>query len=396
MSPGYGGRLDPIEDRDTSYIDDMEDDDLGTDDEIAARRAEVEQTRCNVSSTLDAIKEKLDPQTLKAQATELADDLADKAKQTAHEVTENVVHKVQEATTDAAHKVHDATIGRAQEAVSGAVSTVRHASSDSVDFVKANPIPLALIGIGLGWLYMSMRRDDRSYRHYDNREYYRSQGYPGSIESPYTGAPYTGSQVGYTGNTSEYAGGYTSGYAGSYPGGMAGNQYTGDHASTGRVGEAVSQAKEKVGDAVSGAKEKVGEMVDRVQGRAGEVVDRVQDRAGQMVDRVQHTAERAKHMASEQKDRATDSFQRTLTENPIAVGIGALVIGAAVGMILPETPVENRWMGETRDQMMETAKQKAQEVGHKVQSVASETVQAAKETVKETVKEEARNQGLAA
>jgi len=392
MSPGYGGRLDPLEDRDTSYndIDEMEDDDLDTDGEIAARRAEVEQTRCNVSSTLDAIKEKLDPETLKTQATEMAGELAEKAKQTAHEVTENVVHKVQEATTEAAHKVHDATIGRAQEAVSGAVTSVRHASSDGADFVKANPIPLALIGIGLGWLYMNMRRDDRSYRHYDSREYYRTQGYPGSIESPYTG-----SQVGYTGNTADYAGGYTSGYAGSYPGGMSGGGYSGDNQGA-PMGEAMTHAKERVGEAVSGAKEKVGEIVDRVQGRAGEVVDRVQDRAGQVVDKVQHTATRAAHMAGEQKDRAADSFQRTLTENPLAVGIGALVIGAAVGMILPETRAENRWMGETRDQMVETAKQKAQEVGQKVQSVATETVQAAKETVKETVKEEVRNQGLAA
>ena len=43
--------------------------------------------------------------------------------------------------------VKEATVGRAQEAGSTIVETVR-----------ANPVPAALTGIGLGWLYMSARR----------------------------------------------------------------------------------------------------------------------------------------------------------------------------------------------------------------------------------------------
>src|SRR5689334_21019799 len=71
--------------------------------EIAAQVAEIEVTRTEMASTIDAIKEKLDPATLAQQAKE---------------------------------NLREATIGRAQEAVGSAVDTAKEAVSNAVDTAK--------------------------------------------------------------------------------------------------------------------------------------------------------------------------------------------------------------------------------------------------------------------
>ena len=64
----------------------------------------------------------------------------------------------------------------------------------------------------------------------------------------------------------------------------------------------------------------------------------------------------------------------------------ALALGAAAGMAIPETPQEQRWLGQARDRVVDKAQQTAQEVGQKVQAVAHEAM--------DTVREQARSQGL--
>ena len=45
--------------------------------------------------------------------------------------------------------------------------------------------------------------------------------------------------------------------------------------------------------------------------------------------------------------------------NPVIAGAGAVVIGAAVGALLPSTEKENKLMGHTRDELVREAKQVA-------------------------------------
>jgi hypothetical protein len=46
-------------------------------------------------------------------------------------------------------------------------------------------------------------------------------------------------------------------------------------------------------------------------------------------------------------------------DNPIGFGIAALAAGAAVGLSAPETETENQWMGDTRDALIDRAKEMA-------------------------------------
>ncbi len=96
-------------------------------DEIEVTRVEIEQTRADMSETVDAIQERLSPENLKDQAKE---------------------------------RVREATVGRARETGSGIMETIRE-----------NPVPAALTGIGLGWLLMSGRNQRSTQVHYRSGPY---------------------------------------------------------------------------------------------------------------------------------------------------------------------------------------------------------------------------------
>jgi ElaB/YqjD/DUF883 family membrane-anchored ribosome-binding protein len=94
--------------------------------EIERTRAEIERTRADMGETVDAIQQRLSPEGLKEQAKD---------------------------------RVKEATVGKAQ----GAGSTI-------VETVRANPVPAALTGIGLGWLFMSARRQSSAQLRYEDRD----------------------------------------------------------------------------------------------------------------------------------------------------------------------------------------------------------------------------------
>lgn len=104
--------------------------------EIEHTRAEIERTRADMSETVDAIQERLSPDTLKEQAKD---------------------------------RVKEATVGKAQEAGSGIVGTIRQ-----------NPVPAALTGIGLGWLLVSARRQSAG----QEARLYRRPAYDATYDYP--------------------------------------------------------------------------------------------------------------------------------------------------------------------------------------------------------------------
>jgi len=75
--------------------------------------------------------------------------------------------------------------------------------------------------------------------------------------------------------------------------------------------------------------------------------------------------------------RASSQFGRVATENPLLMGAGALLVGAAFGLAVPETESERKWMGETRDAFVSRAQQAAGDAAEKVRSTATEVADAA-------------------
>ena len=101
-------------------------------------------------------------------------------------------------------------------------------------------------------------------------------------------------------------------------------------------------------------------------------------------------------------------FERLLGENPLALGLVALVLGALVGLLLPETRQENELLGPRRDQLADQAQNTVKELTQKVTVVAKTAQDAAQDALGkakdaaqdavteavETVKTEAQHQGL--
>lgn len=79
------------------------------------------------------------------------------------------------------------------------------------------------------------------------------------------------------------------------------------------------------------------------------------DRAAEVSDSARRAARQARHR-----------WGSLLNNNPMALGIAALAAGALVGSVLPATETENEYLGDARDNAVESAK-----------SLVNETVQKA-------------------
>jgi hypothetical protein len=66
--------------------------------------------------------------------------------------------------------------------------------------------------------------------------------------------------------------------------------------------------------------------------------------------------------------------QSMVREYPLAVGAAALILGASLGMVVPETEAENQMMGETRDLAMQRAQEAATGAVGKVKEATADVV----------------------
>jgi len=312
-------------------------------------RVDIEQTRVEMSGTIDAIQEKLNPDRLKEQVTDA----------------------VQEQVETVKENIREATVGRAEQMVSNVGDTAQRAGSGFMETVKQNPIPAALAALGIGWLWMK-----RSGGSPDYQNEYRG-GYTG-------GRTYYGGQPAYRGGRI-YGGATAYGYGrgqGAYGRGQQyyGSGEQGDDQSLGdRVGDVTGQARDKVGDVTGQAKDRVADVAGQAKEQVGQFADQAQDQFGEWSGQVQYGAQ-----------RAMTRFDQMLHENPLGVSAAAVALGLAVGMSLPDTPVEDRLMGEARDNVMEKAQSAAQDTMQKVGQVAQQVQQSATETAKDA----AQKQGL--
>ncbi len=315
---------------------------------------EIEQTRVEMSGTIDALQERLNPDRLKEQVTEAV-------REQAETVKEHMASAVQEQVEMAKGNIHDATIGRAGEMVSNV------GRSGLVETIKQNPIPAALAGLGLGWLLMNRQQDVSGDRGgYDSgRAYYAGGGQPayGRGQSYRAGSYGYGQGPGYGRGQAYYGAG----------------QEDDDQSLGDRVGGVAGQAKDKVGDATGQAKDKVADVAGQAKDQVGQFAGQAQDQVGEWGGQVQYGAQ-----------RAMTRFDQMVHENPLGVSAAVIALGLAVGMSLPDTPLEDKLMGEARDNVMEKAQSTAQETMEKVGQVAQQVQQ----TATETAKDAAQKQGL--
>lgn len=315
-------------------------------------REQIEETRSNLGETINAIQERLS--------------ISNITEQVKDEVSEHINSALQTAK----ESVYDATIGKVGTIMSYLDKGINNLSRTEVGRAASqNPLALSLIGLGLGMLLVngfSKKRSTTRYYDYENDNSSNRRNLSSSGES----------------STFETVQNKVSDYAG--------QAYESVSGAAGAVSSTVGDYAGKVSETVTGAAGKVSESVSGV--------------AGQAYEQLGNLGSRAKDVAGS----AQEQYEYYMDENPLAVGAVAMALGAAVGLAFPSTQVENRLMGETREQLMSKAQETAREaidkvqqaagnVGETVKQVATEvaqTVQDSAGTVSDKVKEEAKNQGL--
>lgn len=329
-------------------------------------RANIEQTRAEMSETVNALQERLSPTAIKEQAQEQF-----------QEVKEQVKEQVQEQFQHAKEAVREATIGRVENMVSNASDTFNETRTTMMDTVRQNPIPAALVGIGLGWLFMN--RSSTQPVRYSGR---------GSARGGRTTQVYAQGQRDYRVN---YNTGYNPNNQPYYADAMYDDQ-RGYQVGRGQQsqGGMVSSARETASNVAGTVSNTASNVASSVSDTASNVASSVSDTASNVVDQAQETVSYLTDQAQYQAQRVEDRFQQALTNNPLAVGAITLALGTAVGLALPQTQRENQLMGEARDTLVDRAQDVASETFEKVQRVASEVT----DDAKQTVKEQAREQGL--
>lgn len=251
-------------------------------------RADVERTRERLSQDVEALGAKLSPDNMKAEAKRA------------------IKRTVRRGTDELREGVNSAT--------------------DSVSsFVGTNPLPIALIGVGVGWLIWNARTRPKSGVNYAMRG--RAEVYDDSYDD-----------------------------------------YGADYDSSGRgAGRQLNRLRDQVQDGVSTIKRSASAQARR---------------AREKVDELENTAREQLNTAREQLGKAVDVAERGFEERPLLLGAVALGAGLAVGLGIPATQSENQLIGQYRDKLMARAKDSLGELRGKAEGVAQRTYETAKETAK--------------
>lgn len=296
----------------------------GTDTDDPDRiRAEIERTRGEMAETVDSIQERLSPERLKREAVD---------------------------------SVREATIGRAEEMAETAARRAKGFRANFVSTVKENPIPAAMVGLGLGWLLMESRSRGPQYRHdYGDRAYYYYR---------------PGGEMRHAGSEARWRAERAMGEA------------------RGRAEELGEEARSRVEDLSDEARMRAEHLGDEARMRVERFGEDARETAENLTAEAREQAEHLSYEARMQARRAQSQFNRMMRENPLAVGAAAVALGALVGASIPETRQEEELFGPARDNLMEKARETAEETMHKVQRVAEEAVEAAAEGAEQAAKEE--------
>jgi hypothetical protein len=151
----------------------------------------------------------------------------------------------------------------------------------------------------------------------------------------------------------------------------------------------LDQAKHTASEVAGAAKEKAsafGEKASAIGEAASGAAENLTRRAQDAYSQGRSTAVKVGHGMQQGYRSGAEQLEVAMREYPLAVAIGFAAAGALFGVLLPRTRPEDEFMGEKSDELLETTKEKGQELLERGKAVA--------ERVAETAMGEARQQGL--
>jgi hypothetical protein len=191
-----------------------------------------------------------------------------------------------------------------------------------LDSITKNPMPAALVGLGMFWLLKNPSEEKSGY-------------YRGRVSTSY--------------HSPEYA------------------ETSGDASMEEQVKEGFQSVKETIQDSLSEWKDQAGYQAQHWKEQAGH-------KAFLWKEGTEQKMEEVKGYIREHSKAARNEVHSLLDHSPLAMGAVMVAVGAVVAAVLPESRKENQWMGGSRDKMMKVVKTKVQSA---VEDVAYKTGQVA-------------------
>jgi hypothetical protein len=305
----------------------------------------------------------------------------------------------------------------------------RKAGFKVVEKIKEHPIPSALAGAGLAYLLFFEKREEERYESsalsgdiYGTSQFAAEKelqtsvenvcgyGEPGMMSSYASGEPYVAEESGAGPSTTHKVKDKVSSAAGKVKDKAAGAMHSARSAME-SVKDTTAGAAHKMKDAASGAVH----GVSTAAGKMGELTSAVKDTVASTASSVTDLAARLGHKARDLshdmrvgaaetghivKARAVDvghqvqhgydvsrrKAEEVSNEYPLAVGAAVLGLGVLVGLALPRSRKEDELLGEKSDELKHKAKDTSRELVNRGMQVAQVT---AEETI-----DEAKRQGL--
>lgn len=314
-------------------------------------REKIEQTRSNMSETINAIQEKLSFSNLVESAKdEVSDQISGAYKSAKTALFGNATEKMGSLMSTVKNNV-DRFSEDYGPAISGTTQSL-------VQTVKRNPVPFIFIGLGFGfWLLQSRRSNNKvkSYRYVDG---------------------FDDDDMDYNYSDTELQN-----FAPSRNRSTVKKVYNRVSDVAGQAGGTVANA---ASTAYSGVSSAAGSAYEGVAGAAGSAYEGVGSVAGKAYEQVGNLGTGVKQAAN----WTQETYAEQLEENPLAVGAVAFALGAIVGLSVPSTQLEGQYMGEARQNLIQQAQDKAGDLISQAQQAAGE--------ITKTVKDEAKAQGFTA
>jgi ElaB/YqjD/DUF883 family membrane-anchored ribosome-binding protein len=294
-----------------------------------AIRADIERTRERLGDTVEALGAHLNPSLLKARVKE---------------------------------SVHEATIGRAKTMAKNVKDKAEESGRGLVESIRENPIPVAMIAGGIGWLLFGRRRADDV----------RLEGSAYGTELGTEAASTVIGDVSAGDGASELDSSSTIDYSREMPQLEAGHVSVADRVKS--AGERVATSARSAGEhVVSGAR------------TAGE---RVTSGARTASERVVSTSSQLAHTVADRARAGGRRVEETYDSNPMVLGAVAAAVGLAIGMTLPVSDREAELMGGKRDRLVDKARETLSDTKDKVRSAAERAMPEVRDTLKDVAREE--------
>jgi len=236
--------------------------------------------------------------------------------------------------------IRDATIGKVENMAQQTADMVSDAQRSLMQSIRENPIPVVMVGLGLGWMILNASTRKKRM----------------GADSQYDDSQRRGARSMYDEHQGE-------GWSSMYYDDRQGSDY--DRQESG----AMDRVRNKASDVVDTVKQKTSHLADETQRKASEVGERAEEMASRVAD---------------QTRMQTRRVERAFQDNPLVIGAAALALGLAAGLAIPSTETEDELVGETRDELVDKVRDVAEDTKAKVQQVAERVMDQAETTAKDS------------